>query len=181
MNILKNLYWILVAATVLVGLIFTISVVPNLKARTSTGGRAFDERMMGYRHDEAVDYIYSLTPSGLEYYLGTFMSLDRFFLLMVALTLGISGWRLLPVRPLLLKVSMVLIAAGYAVFDYMENAAVYKMLTFGGGAENLPVSLVEAASRFTVLKFFFLDAALTVLVVLMLARLFTWIRSTEPT
>lgn len=162
-----KLYWLLVAATLAVYSALVLWVGPKI-ADLSSGGAAFDYFMLGYSHAEAKEFLAALTPEGAAFYLGPAMWLDTVFPAMLALVLGIGCWWLLRERPLILRLGAALIAAGYALFDYLENAAIARMLTYS--ADTLSAELVAGASRFTVLKFFFFDAAITVLIVLLIAR-----------
>lgn len=172
MSGLRRFYWLLVIATAANYGLMLFWAGPKLTAMSKTGGLPFDLRMFGYNHAEAREYVASLSQEGLEFYLQTAM-LDTSFPAMFGLVLGMGGWLLLAHRPLILRIGMALIAACYTLFDYLENAAVARMISFDPAAETLPIALVATASRWTVMKFFFVDAALTVLLVLVLSNLIT--------
>lgn len=163
----RKLFWLLVLATTLVygAMIFWAGPIIS---NSSDGGMPFDLRMFGYSHSEAQAFLAALTPAGTAFYLGSAMWLDTFFPAMFALVLAIGCWILLASRPLIMRVATSLMAAGYALFDYLENAAVARMLE--AGPDQLSEILVATASRWTVLKFFFVDAAITVLIVLLIAK-----------
>ncbi len=167
----RKLYWLLVLTTVFVCGVMIFWASARLDEMSTGDGVPFDLRMFGYSHAEAQEYIASLTPGGAEFYLETAMLLDTFFPVMFALALAIGGWMLLIHKALVLRIGFATICAFYALFDYLENFAVSRMIGFEGGPEELPLLLVETASRWTVLKFFFVDAAVTVLIVLVIARM----------
>jgi len=168
MSVGKKAYWVLVAATVTVYGFMIFWAGPNI-ADMSGGGTPFDLHMFGYSHAEAQEFLAALTPGGAAFYLGPAMWLDTFFPAMFAVVLGAGCWILLDHRPLVMRIGAALLAGCYALFDYLENAAVVRMLN--SVPEDLSVALVDTASRWTELKFFFVDAAITVLVVLVIARL----------
>ncbi len=177
MSLGHKLYWLLVVATVLLYATMIFWAGPQISDMSTAEKLPFDLRMFGYTHEEAQNFVASLSPGGLAFYLGPAMLLDTFFPAMFALVLGLGCWFLLAHRPLLMRVAALLIAAFYALFDYLENLAVTRMLNTH--PEELPVQLAETASRWTVLKFFFVDAAITVLLVLLIARLITWLRKEQ--
>jgi hypothetical protein len=166
-------FWLLLAVTGLLYATMALWAVPKLigASRMVPGDLPFDLRMFGYSHAEAQDYITSLTPGGHVFYVDTLMRLDSVFPAMLTVVLIAGGWWLLAGKAMVLKVALAVIALGYGLFDYLENAAVYRMMTTDGGAEALSAALVATASQYTVLKFFFLDAVLTAIIVLAVARL----------
>lgn len=169
MSTRQKLYWLLVAATALVYGTMIFGYGPQAIAMSSTGGWPFDLRMGGYSAQEARTYIASLGADGVAFYIGPVMLLDTFFPAMFALVVGIATWTLLAKRGRVLQIGGALISLTYAVFDYLENATVYKMMNMD--LTQLPDSLIATASRWTVLKFTFVDAMVTILVALLILRL----------
>lgn len=176
MSIWVKLYWLLFGLTAVVYGTMIFWAGPHIAA--SSGGRLpFDLHMVGYSFEEAQEFLTALTPEGAALYLGPAMWLDTFFPAMLALVLGWGSWMLLAHRGLILRIAVVVIAACYALFDYLENAAVARMLATP--PEDLSHALVETASRWTVLKFFFVDAAITVICVLLVVRLIARFRTAD--
>jgi cytidylate kinase len=167
----RLLFLALVAVTLVVygGLIFVAG--PRIAAE-SGGGLPFDLHVTGYSPEHARGFLASLSDEGRAVYGGLAMTLDSFFPGLFALILGWGSWRLLRQQAVVLRIGVALIAACYALFDYLENWAVRKMLALDAVA--VPDALVESASRFTVLKFLFVEASITVLIVLLVARLIRW-------
>ncbi len=173
MQRLHRFFWPLVVVTVAVYGAMALWAGPNIST-TNGRGLPFDMQMLGYSYDEARAYLGSLTPEGLAFYAGPAQWLDTFFPALFAMVLGIGCWILLAERPLILRLAALFVAGLYALFDYLENAAVARMLA--STPDSLSEPLVETASRWTVLKFFFVDAAITILIVLMIARFVSRLR-----
>ncbi|NOX41253.1 MAG: hypothetical protein GXP05_12290 [Alphaproteobacteria bacterium] len=169
MSARQKLYWLLVAATTLVYGALIFGYGPQLIGMSSFGGWPFDLRMGGYSAQEARSYIASLGADGVALYIGPVMWLDTFFPAMFALVIGIAMWTLLAKRGRVLQVGSALITVAYMVFDYLENATLYKMMSID--LDLLPDNLIENASRWTILKFTFVDAMITILVTLLILRL----------
>jgi cytidylate kinase len=160
---------VVVTSAVYAGLVFVAG--PQIAAG-SNGGLPFDLHVMGYSPDQARAFLSALSDEARAVYGGLAMVLDSLFPGLFALVLGLGTWRLLRRQTLTLRLGAMALAGGYALFDYLENAAVRRMLA--ADPATLPDQLVETASRFTVLKFFFVEAALTVVVVLLVARAVRW-------
>ncbi len=168
MSTRQKLYWLLVIATTLVYGTMILVYGPRLVGLSSVGGWPFDLRMGGYSAQEARSYITSLGADGVAFYIGPVMWLDTFFPAMFALVIGIAMWTLLAKRGRILQVGSALITVAYTVFDYLENATLYKVMSMDLGS--VPDHLIESASRWTILKFTFVDAMITILVALMILR-----------
>jgi|GEM_PF-82929 len=163
----RRAYWLLVAATACVYGAMIFWVGPKL-AGMSDGSAPFDLRVFGYSYGVAQAYLASLTPEGAAFYAGPAMWLDTFFPGMFALVLVIGGWWLLSDRALVWRIGMALISLSYALFDYLENAGVARMLD--QGAQAVTPELVAQTSQFTTLKFYFVEAAIGIIIVLWVLR-----------
>ena len=104
----------------------------------------FDLRAMGYSIAEATRYLNTITPEGRLFYLEVQLMLDTFFPALLAVSLMITLYRLMPKLPVLY-----LFPLSGALFDYYENAAVGQMLLTTAP----DAGLVEMASLLTQLKF----------------------------
>ncbi len=104
----------------------------------------FDLRVMGYSTAEATQYLTTITPEGRLFYLEVQQMLDTFFPALLAVSLMMTLFRLVPKLPVLY-----LFPISGALFDYYENAAVRQMLLTNAPDQGL----VEMASLLTGLKF----------------------------
>lgn len=175
MKIARQLYLFLILATLVIYGTMIFWAGPRI-ASESNGGIPFDLHVFGYSKAKADAFLAALSEDGRAFYLGPAMWLDTFFPAMLALVLGWALWRLLARQALILRIGAACLVAGYALFDYLENAAVARILL--AQTADLPTGLVATASRWTILKFFFVEAAVTVLVVLLVARAIRYFRHT---
>lgn len=143
---MKTLFWIMLGATSLLYLAMVLWSLPQISV--SAGGLVpFDMRPTGYSTAEAREFLAALSPEGRAFYLGTQHLLDSIYpgLLGVTLALGLAlvfgGW---------LRWVAIALAAIAAIADYLENVAVAGMLQ--GDAANVSDSMIEVASRWTMLK-----------------------------
>jgi hypothetical protein len=145
-------------------LVWSLPVV----SRAAEGLAPFDMRPGGYSFAEAQAFLSALTPDGAGFYRDVQQTLDTFYPALLAATLffaiaglapaGIGGWRWL----------LALFAIPGSAFDYLENAAVARMLA--AGPDGLTPELVESASRWTLLKSWFTTIAFALLAVLVIRR-----------
>ncbi len=117
----------------------------GLALQDMAGGlQPFDLRVRGYSLVEAQDYLAALPAEGSARYLGPVRVLDTLFPVLMALTLM---WWMRPHRGAMGLVCMA-VAAGYAVLDLAENAAVATLLRAGvDGADATAVALASALTQ----------------------------------
>lgn len=160
----RKLFWLLVIATLAVFGAMNFWAGPII-ARESLGGVAFDMRILGYSYAEAQAFLTALSAEGRAFYLGPAMRLDLFFPAMLATVLAVANWHLLGARRLVWKFWVAGLAAGFAVFDYLENATVAGMLRVV--PDEVTPEMVALASQFTVVKYGFVGICLVVLLALL--------------
>lgn len=163
----RKLFWLLVAATAVLYGAMLFGTGPVIM-REAGGLWPFDVRMTGYSLDDARAFLTALSASGKSVYLGPAMWMDTVFPGAFALVLGLSLWGLSAGRRVAFRLAAVFAAALYGMFDYMENAAVATLLNTAPDA--LDAAIVARASRWTVLKFAFVDVAILLLAGLLIAR-----------
>ena len=139
-------FWLVLAATLAVYLVMVLWSLPKL-AETAGGLTMFDMRPAGYSFVDAHEILTALGGSGREFYLGTQQVLDTVYPPLLAFALALSFVRLFSGKILGALVFLALAAAG---FDLMENRTVADMLLAGPDA--LSAEMVDAASRWTLLK-----------------------------
>jgi hypothetical protein len=162
-------YFLLFTATVGIYLVMLTWSLPILSA--AAGGLApFDMRPFGYDLEGAREFLGAIGPSGTRFYLSIQQRIDSIYPALMALTLGIGFLYLGRGLPAWLRVALVAVALGGAVFDYLENGAVAQMLR--AGAEGVTAETAATASRWTVLKSAADAIAMTAFV--LLAARFGW-------
>lgn len=165
----RGLFWLVFAATLGVYLVMLLWTLPAVTA--AAGGLVpFDLRPTGYSFDEARAFLAALTPEGTALYRGVQQRLDIAYPALLAATLVMAILMLAPARLDRWRWLLAATALPGMVFDYLENAAVARMLD--GGAAGLAPGLAAEASRWTLLKSAFSTLAFTVLLVLLALWLF---------
>lgn len=157
------------------GLIATIIYVLMINVTLAhieavSGQVPLDMRPLGYRAIDAATLLEALGAEGREYYLSYQIPLDTFYPAMLALTLiATFSWfgRRMPgsklVRP------GIILSAGCALFDYVENIGIAAMIW---SWPEVSIPLVFAASTATIVK-----SVLTTLAVLLALLIgFLWVR-----
>lgn len=143
---MKRLFWVCFFAATTLYLIMVLWSLPLISAAAG-GDIPFDMRPMGYSGEDAREFLTALSDEGRLFYLGTQHVLDSIYpgLLGVTLALGLMllfrGW---------VAALGVLLSAGVAAADYLENRAVAAMLQLG--PREVSDAMAEAASGWTVLK-----------------------------
>jgi hypothetical protein len=164
----RRLFWIIVAATLVVYFVMLAWSIPRLSA--AAGGLAiFDMRPAGYDFAAAQAFLSALTPEGKAFYLGVQHRLDLAYPALLAIA---TSWAILIVAPPgwgRIRYLLILPAIAGMAFDYLENLAVTAMLQ--AGAEGVTPELVARASGFSRAKAAFSSLSLILLIVLLLLRL----------
>ncbi len=168
-----QIFWAVFALTMAVYLAMILWSLPHLQQ--AAGGRvAFDLRPMGYEATEARAVVAALGAEGRAFYLNVQHRLDTAYPLLLAVTLTLA-FRLLA-RGWLAGV-LAAIAVLATVFDYLENSAVAVLLRAGPDA--MTDTMVESASRWTVLKSATASVAFVALIVLLLRAGWRWVRQPQ--
>ena len=128
----------------------------------------FDFRVLGYDPEGARQYLEALQPEETAFYLGLLQTLDSVFPALFAATLAIALFRASAGMPRAARVLIAVVPIAGGAMDYRENAAVAAMLV--AGPEGLTAALVEAASRWTVVKYVFYGLAVLLLASLLARR-----------
>lgn len=165
-----KIYWAIVLITLINYLVMLLWSLPKLSSMA--GGKVpFDMRPGGYSFEEAVGFVSAIDANGRDFYLNTQHLLDTFYPALLAASLAIGFFRLLP-RYWGWLMATISIMAG--VFDYLENAAVANMLMIAPG--DLTPDLVSTASNWTIVKSVSTAVALLTLVILLGLNTVQWIR-----
>lgn len=135
--------------------------------RDGAGGLdMFDLWMDGYSLDYAQRFLARISPEARALYLGPQRVLDTILPMALAGFLAMAGYRLMLRWSWKLAVAMTVLPMIYFTFDMLENAQVATLLRRGAASD----TMVEAASRFTVMKAQTLRAAVAVTTFAALAR-----------
>ena len=163
----KWAFWFTVFATVAVYITIVAWSAPTVSGHAD-GLRMFDLRPAGYDFQEAQDFLSALTDEGRIFYLSVQHRLDIAYPALLAITTMWAFLLLLPRNKLALLALLLPVCA--MVFDYLENIAVAVMLH--SGTQNLTAEMVSRASGYSVLKSGFTTASMSLLVVLILLRIY---------
>ncbi len=163
-----KLYWLLAAVMLANYLVMAVWTLPTLQGMAG-GLPAFDLRPGGYTIDEARVFIGAIGADGRAYYLGTQQWLDTSYPALLGAVLVIALLALAPAR---VKWLLVAFALAGTVFDYLENHAVAAMLK--AGPAGLTAEMVDAASRWTILKSAATALAMTGLAILLVFKALAW-------
>ncbi|HTV71310.1 MAG TPA: hypothetical protein VMF90_22505 [Rhizobiaceae bacterium] len=168
MKLVSRLAWLCCGAMLAIYALMVLVTLPRIA--TEAGGLLpFDLRPLGYTHAEAVAFLSALTPAGKDIYLTIQHRLDFVFPAVFALTIAFAIVLLTPSRWGGLRwIAAAVIVIPGAIFDYLENAAVARLLK--AAPEALTPELARAAHIWTLLK----SAATTIAMVLVLLLLIGW-------
>ena len=144
-----KLYWLLVVATLAVYFAMVLWSLPAVSLAAG-GLMPFDMRPSGYSFDEALAFVIAITPEGSSFYQNTQQLLDTTYPAMLATVLAIALWNLARRFPTWMRWLLVALPVVGSLADYLENAAVSRMLD--AGASGLTADMVSAASRWTLIK-----------------------------
>ena len=158
-------FWGLAAVTAVLWLV--MAVLFWLRA-TPQGLVPFDFRVLGYDLEAARRYLEALSAKAAGFYLGSLQILDSVFPALFAATLAIALFWASAGLPRAARVLVAVVPIAGGATDYRENAAVAAMLV--AGPEGLSAALVEAASRWTVVKYLFYGLAVLLLAGLLARR-----------
>lgn len=160
-------FWALVGATLAVYGAMVVWTLPVISA--GAGGLApFDMRPGGYDFAAAQQFLAALSPEAAAFYDNVQHKFDLAYPALAALTLFFALAALLPRELGILRFALAAPTALVAIFDYLENHAVAGMLA--AGPSGLTPTMVEAASRWTILKSGATTVAMTLLLALLLWR-----------
>lgn len=109
-----------------------------------------DLRLSGYSFADMQIYLTAMTAEGLQAYSGLHLYLDAIFPALLALCFALPINGLLRHRPAALRIVAVLLPMAAALYDYLENILVARMVTLG--ADGITPKLVSLSSRATELK-----------------------------
>jgi hypothetical protein len=163
----RYLFWALAGATFAVYATMIAWSLPTITAQAG-GLMPFDLRPGGYNYDEAVQFLTALSADGVQFYRDVQHRLDMAFPALIALTLFFALWSLLPRRLGIWGALAASPALAIAVFDYLENQGVARMLT--AGPEAVTPSMVAEASTWTLLKSTVTTVVMTAVLLLLLWR-----------
>jgi len=164
MNLRRIAFLILLLAMAGVYLVMVLWSLPRIAAEAG-GQPAFDLRPTGYSFEEAKAFLAALTPEGKRVYAEIQHRLDLVYPALLAATLFFAIVAISPTNWGAMRYVLALIAPLGMVFDYLENAAVARMLD--AGAEGLTPEMVAQASRYTIIKSAATSAAFVLLLVLL--------------
>lgn len=167
----RLLFWLLFAATMAVYATMLVWTLPTVSAAAGDLP-PFDMRPGGYDLEAARAFVAALSPEGKSFYLDVQQRLDLFYPLLIALTVYFAVAALLPLRLGRWRYLIAAPALAIALFDYLENAAVAKMLSTPPA--ELSAGLVDEASRWTVLKSGTSSVMLTLPLLLIAWKLIQW-------
>lgn len=163
---MKAAFWTVVVVALCVYLAMVGWSIPRISAAAG-GLPPFDMRPGGYRLDEARTFLAALTDEGEDFYRRVQLRLD---LLYPALLAAATGWAFLRLAPRRRwRWALVLVAIAAMTFDFLENAAIARMLD--AGSDGLTSELVARASAWSQLKAAATMVSLSLLLVLLLLAL----------
>jgi hypothetical protein len=163
-------FWVFFTLAMAVYLTMILWSLPHLQ-QTAGGRVVFDLRPMGYQPTEARALVTALGEEGRAYYLNVQQRLDTAYPALLAVVLALA-FRLLARGWLVWALTAFAVLA--TVFDYLENGAVAVLLR--AGPEAITDTMVESASRWTLLKSATATVAFVALVVLLLRAGWVWLR-----
>ena len=159
----NKLFWsVVLVAAGLYGVMLFWSLPVLLAA--SGNLRPFDLRPWGYTYQEALTLLAALGARGITFYRTVQLTLDTAFPLFESLATGWAILRLAPPRWGRWRLALALIVLPGMGFDYLENAAIARMLDLG--PTGLNASLVARASQFSQMKALFVALAMSLLLAL---------------
>lgn len=169
-----KIYWLLVLATVGIGLVMTFWTIP-LIAQSAGGLAPFDVRPTGYSFEDAQQFLSALTVDGLSVYQRAQYQLDTAFPVLQGLVLVIALRWFSQTWHVLARVVLVVFPIIGAVADYLENSAVLEMLV--AGAEQVTPEMVATANGWTVIKSTTITVSMVALLGFLLMALVRRLRS----
>ena len=167
-KVLGRGFWIAFVAAMAVYATMLLWSLPKV-ASLAGGLPPFDMRPGGYTFDEAHEFLAALDPSGAAFYRDVQQRLDLAYPVLISATVFLGLAALAPASWGAARWLLACTALPIAPFDYLENAAVARMLALGKDGITPPV--VEAASRWTVLK----SASTTVAMSLLMLLFLLWL------
>ena len=165
----RVVYLILVAVAAFTYVAMVFWTMPAIVEATG-GALSLDMHLGGYGMAEAEAFKEALTPDAVALLLGLQLYVDAVFPLLFALSLTPPINGILRGRPAALRIVGTLVPMLAAVHDYAENILLVRLVQLG--MANLPLSLVEMASRATMLKARFNMVAIVLVIALFMATLF---------
>jgi len=162
---LRVLFWTCFAAAMA---IYITMISWSLPAITEAAGGLvpFDMRPLGYTLVDAWAFRSAIDPETVRFYRNVQLTLDLFFPALITISLFLGIYLMLPARFGAWRWAIAALPLPIAPFDYLENRLIGKMLA--SEPEMISANLVNAASRWTVLKSSFTTASILLLVALLL-------------
>jgi hypothetical protein len=139
---MRVLFWFFLALTLALYLVMVLWSLPLISVEAD-GLMPFDLRPFGYSPDEAEAFLNALSEEGRAFYADTQHALDAAFPGLLAV---VTGWAALWLFRGPAGAVLAVLAVGAAASDYMENAAVARLL------EGFSPGEAMAASRWTIAK-----------------------------
>ena len=168
----RILFWALFAVTLIVYGVMIGWSLPTVSA--AAGGLVpFDLRLNGYGLADAQQFLSALSADGAEFYRDVQHRLDIAYPALSALTMFFALAALLPARLGRWRYAIALPALATAVFDYIENGVVDRMLEAGAGG--LTAELVAAGNTATQLKAMSTTIVMTAILMLLIWRCIRWL------
>jgi hypothetical protein len=164
----RILYGVLLGITLLVYAVMILWSLPTV-AQAAGGLPPFDMRPGGYSLEDARLFLNQLSSEGAAFYQAVQLRLDAVYPPLISLTLFFSLASLLPNQLGVWRWVLPAPVLAITAFDYLENASIASMIS--AGPLGLTTEIVNAASRWTVLKSNLTTAAMTSVIILVLIRL----------
>ncbi|HQZ12306.1 MAG TPA: hypothetical protein PK286_05415 [Devosia sp.] len=157
---LKTLYWILFAVTMI---LYGTMLAWSLPAVSAAAGGLppFDLRPGGYSLADAQEFLTALSAEGAAFYRNVQLRLDMAFPLLIGLTMYFALAALLPKRLGRWRYAVALPALLAMPFDYIENHTIGLMLD--AGPERLTEDLVARGSMASQVKTVITSVVMTVI------------------
>ena len=169
-RLLVIIFWICFAASAAVYAVMLFWSLPKIAA--AAGGLApFDLRPAGYSLDEAKSFLAALSADGRDFYDHTQRALDSVYPLLLATTLGVGLWIVVPGSPHWVREPLVLIPVLAMIADLTENQLIARMLD--SPVQSLDATTVMMASTTTIVKSILTTYAISALLILSVLNAWT--------
>lgn len=161
-------YWLVMISTVLIFAIMQFWTISGI-ASHSDGLAILDLRVLGYSFDDVQLFLAAMSAEGRALYMGPQNNLDK---VLPALWSCAIAWSLLRYAPVSWgywkRIPAAIVVAGGA-FDYLENAAIQKILAMD--ATLVTEQVVQTASCWTEAKWLAMSVGIVALIVALVQRL----------
>jgi hypothetical protein len=162
---LKITFWLIFALTMGIYatmLFWSLPIITNY----SGGLLPFDLRPTGYNLEEAKALLVALSTDGVDFYKNIQLKLDTIYPALMAISLILAYKILAPKKLGRWRALLYPFAVFAAIFDYLENYSINKMLQLG--SDKITPDLVLSASGFSTTKALFVTISLSILLVLII-------------